>query len=201
MAAVLTVNELLDGHVGLDIECLDRIYLNGYVPNLQVGGQVVSFMTGHLGYPIPSPAIMEKIGTAFRRAVRDFADANHIPVVRFGKGDRKIDVMRRHVAAQAQTGRSEVAAIGVAQEYQNVFAATRRENGDAVWFSFTKADRRITCFYFYLRGCRLRPGVHQGLRLLPVSGQGLGQRARVGQASGHPCRDRVHRAVRWVRHL
>lgn len=149
MAAV-TVNDLLDGHVGLDIECLDRIYLNGYVPNLQVGGQVVSFMAQHLGYPIPSPAIMEKIGTAFRRAVRDFADTNHIPVVRFDKDDRKIEVMRRHVTAQARTGRSGVAAIGIAQEYQNVFAATQRTNGDAVWFSFTKADRRVTCFYFYL---------------------------------------------------
>ena len=60
MAAVVTVNDVLDGHVGLDVECLDRIYLNGYVPNLQVGGQVVSFMTAHLGYPIPSPAIMDK---------------------------------------------------------------------------------------------------------------------------------------------
>lgn len=35
MAAVTTVNDLLDGHVSLDVECLDRIYLNGYVPNLQ----------------------------------------------------------------------------------------------------------------------------------------------------------------------
>ena len=66
----MTVNDLLDGHVGLDVECLGRIYLNGYVPNLQVPGQVVTFMTGHLGYPIPSPAIMEKIGTAFRRSVK-----------------------------------------------------------------------------------------------------------------------------------
>jgi hypothetical protein len=48
MVAV-TVSDLIDGHVSLDIECLDRIYLNGYVPNLQVGGQVVSFMTAHLG--------------------------------------------------------------------------------------------------------------------------------------------------------
>ncbi len=48
MAATVTVNDVLDGHVGLDVECLDRIYLNGYVPNLQVGGQVVSFMTAHL---------------------------------------------------------------------------------------------------------------------------------------------------------
>ena len=28
MAAVVTVNELLVGHVALDVECLDRIYLN-----------------------------------------------------------------------------------------------------------------------------------------------------------------------------
>jgi hypothetical protein len=148
--AVVTVNDLLEGHAGLDIECMDRIYLNGYVPNLQVAGQVASFMTRHLGCPIPSPAIMEKIGTGFRRAVRDFADANHIPVVRFGKADRKIEVMRRHVAAQARTGRSGVAAIGIVQEFQNVFTATQRSNGNAVWFSFFKADRRVTCFYFYL---------------------------------------------------
>jgi hypothetical protein len=151
MAAVVTVNQLLDGHVALDVECLDRIYLNGYVPNLQAGGQVVSFMTQHLGCPVPSPAIMEKIGTAFRRAVSTFAETGHIPVVRFGKADRKIDVMRRHVAAQAATGRSGVAAIGVAQEYQNVFTATARRGRNGVpWFSFTKADRRVTCFYFYV---------------------------------------------------
>lgn len=151
MAAAVTVNDLLDGHVVLDIECLDRIYLNGYVPNLQVGGQVVSFMTQHLGCPIPSPAIMEKIGTRFRRAVEAFAAADHIPVVRFGKGDRKIEVMHRHLAAQEATGRSGVAAIGVAQEYQNVFAATQRQASNGIpWFSFTKADRRVTCFYFYV---------------------------------------------------
>ena len=43
-AGVVTVNDVLDGHVGLDLECLDRIYLNAYVPMLQVGGQVVSFL-------------------------------------------------------------------------------------------------------------------------------------------------------------
>ena len=123
MAGTATVNDVLDGHVVLDVDCLDRIYLNGYVPNLQVGGQVVSFMTAHLGCPIPSPAILEKIGVAFRKAVASFAEADHIPVVRFSNGDRKIDVMRPYLARQAATGRSGVAAIGVAQEFQNVFAA------------------------------------------------------------------------------
>jgi hypothetical protein len=154
MSETLTVNDVLDGHVQLDVECLDRIYLNGYVPNLQVAGQVSSFMTAHLKCPIPSPAIMERIGSRFRRAVKTFADAEHIPVVRFGKTDRKQEVMRPYLARQARTGRSGVAAIGVAQEYQNVFAAYQREDrgytGKQVWFSFTKADRRVTCYYFYI---------------------------------------------------
>ena len=107
-------------------------------------------MTAHLGYPIPSPAIMEKIGTAFRNAVDRFAADNHIPVVRFGKADRKIDKMRPYLARQAATGRAGVSAIGVAQEFAPVFTATKKGRGKSVWFSFTKADRRVTCYYFYL---------------------------------------------------
>jgi hypothetical protein len=151
MAKPVTVNDVLEGHVALDLECLDRIYLNAYVPNLQVGGQVVSFLTAHLGNPIPSPAIFDKIGTAFRRAVGRFADEQHIPVVRFIKTDRKIEKMRPYIDAQARTGRSGVAAIGVAQEYARVFTGTQRDAPNGIpWFSFPKVERRVTCYYFYL---------------------------------------------------
>jgi hypothetical protein len=37
VSRVVTVNDVLDGHVGLDLQCLDRIYLNGCVPNLKNG--------------------------------------------------------------------------------------------------------------------------------------------------------------------
>jgi hypothetical protein len=67
--------DILDGHVCLDLECLDRIYLNGYVPNLQVGAQVVQFFASR-GFPIPSPAVVGRIGDGFLRSVRSFADAN-----------------------------------------------------------------------------------------------------------------------------
>ena len=151
MARVLTVNDVLDGHVVLDIECLDRIYLNAYVPILQSSGQVVAFMTQHLGMPIPSPALMEKISTKFRRAVESFATANGIPWVRFGKDDRKIDVMQPYLDRQAATGRSGVAAVGVAQEFQRVWAAYQRDTQTAApQYTFAKADRRVTCYYFYL---------------------------------------------------
>jgi hypothetical protein len=144
MTTTVTVNDVLDGHVALDLECLDRVYLTAYVPNLQVGGQVVSFLTQHLGNPIPSPAIFEKIGTAFRKAVSRFAADEHVPVVRFAKADRKIDRMRPYLTARAQTGRSGVAAIGVAQEYASVFTGTQREAPNGIpWFAFSKAQRRV----------------------------------------------------------
>jgi hypothetical protein len=150
-ARVVTVNEVLAGHAVLDVECLDRVYLNAYVPILQSSGQVVAFMTQHLDLPIPSPALFDKIGQKFRRAVASFAEANHIPWVRFTKDDRKADVMAPYLRRAAATGRSQVAAIGVAQEFQRVWTAYQRETKTAApQFTFTKADRRVTCYYFYL---------------------------------------------------
>ena len=151
MACVVTAGELLDGHTVLDVECLDRVYLNAYVPILQSSGQVVAFMTRHLGMPIPSPALIEKISTKFRRAVESYAAANGIPWVKFGKDDRKIDVMQPYLGRQAATGRSGVAAIGVCQEFQRVWAAYQRDTKTAApQYTFAKADRRVTCYYFYL---------------------------------------------------
>ena len=80
-----------------------------------------------------------------------------IPVVRFGKDDRKIEVMHRYLASQA--GRAGVAAIGVAQEFAPVFTGTKKNgSGGAVWFAFTKADRRVTCYYFYVWDDDFGPG-------------------------------------------
>ncbi len=67
MAKPAIVNDVLDGHVVLDLEFMDRVYLNAYVPKLQVGAQVVSFLTRHLGCSIPLPAIFDKIGTGLHR--------------------------------------------------------------------------------------------------------------------------------------
>lgn len=151
---VVTVNDILDGHVGLDLECFDRIYLNGWVHNLQVSGQVVNFLTQHLGFPIPSPAILEKIGLRFRKAVAEFAADNDVPVIRFGRGERKLEVMRPHLDRLASQGRTGVAAIGVAQEFQRVFTGSTyhpdADGGGVPRFGYAKADRRVTAYYFYV---------------------------------------------------
>ena len=155
----VTVNDVLDGHVKLDLQCLDRLYLHGYLGRLQVSGQLVQFLK-HRGYPIPSAACLQQIGDAFRRRVASFADANHIPVVPLKAADRNVEVMQPYLDAAARTGRSQVAAIGVAQEPQRVFIARKRDTDPSrcPQFSFDKRDRRVTVYYFYLWDAGFGPG-------------------------------------------
>ena len=157
MVTTVCVGDLLDAHVQLDLECLDRIYLNAYVPNLQVPGQVSMFMTGHLGCPIPSPAILSKMGDRFRAAVTVFAEGNDIPIIRFKSDDRQIDLVRP--LWQKATGPG-VIAVGVAQEFQKVFTAYQRPTRDpkVKVFAFDKADRRVTAYYFYVLDAEFGPG-------------------------------------------
>jgi hypothetical protein len=154
----VTLADILDGHAVLDIACLDRIYLNGYVPGLQTSGQVVGFLH-HRGFPISSPAALGKVGNAFRAAMARYAEANSIPWIRFGKGDRKVEVIRPYLEAAEREGRPRVVAIGVAQESQWAWDATQKNKpGGAPWFSYYRADRRVTCYYAYIWDDRMGPG-------------------------------------------
>ena len=63
MTSVTNINEVLSGHVGLEVNCVDRLLLNAYVPNLQVSGQVVTFLTQHLGFPTRRPPSWRRSAT------------------------------------------------------------------------------------------------------------------------------------------
>jgi hypothetical protein len=79
---------------------------------LQTSAQVVAFLSGHLGYPFPSPALFNQLGQRFRRAVAAYAQANDIPWVQFGKDDDKLAVMRATLTARPPPDAPGVAAIG-----------------------------------------------------------------------------------------
>jgi hypothetical protein len=159
-SGVVTAAEMVAGHVTLDISCLDRLYLNGYVAKLQTPGGVIYFFHEHRGKPIVSPALFEPIGEKFRRDIRDWAQANGIPLVRFAAGDRKADVMAPYLQAAAAAGRSQVVAVGCAQEFQLVWTARRRDTdpGMCPQFSFTREQRRVSVFYVYIFDERMGPG-------------------------------------------
>jgi hypothetical protein len=143
---------MVAGHVTLDVSCIDRLYLNGYVPKLQTPGGVIYFFHDHRKKPIASPALFEPIGQKFRKDMNDWAQANGVPVIRFRAGERKAEVAAPYLDAAAASGRSQVAVIGCAQEFQLVWTARKRDTdpGKPPQFSFTKEQRRVSVFYVYI---------------------------------------------------
>lgn len=146
----VTLKDIVAGHVSLEIEGFDRIYLNGWVPALQTPGQLAGWLRWR-GFPIASPAALGKLKQQYVQAVRRYADGNGIPWVKFAKGDRKIDVVGPYLEAAERAGVSKVVAIGEAREFQWVFDATEKHDAGGVpWFKFYRTERLVTCYYFYV---------------------------------------------------
>jgi hypothetical protein len=68
-----SVATILRDHVSLSTACLDRLYLNSYVPTLQTPGHLCTFLREHLGHPVPSPAVIRPLHDRFVHAVQAFA--------------------------------------------------------------------------------------------------------------------------------
>jgi hypothetical protein len=60
-----SVGDVLDKHVSLEVDCIDRMYLNLYVPRLMYPTGVVGFFKYHRGKPIVSGALMDPITKDF----------------------------------------------------------------------------------------------------------------------------------------
>ena len=164
-AGVTNINEVLDGHVALEVECVDRLLLNAYVPNLQVGGQVVRFITAHLGKPIASAAVLGSIGNRFRREVKAFADRHRIPILKLKTpdrsrwDDRKLDHVRPLLERAERERRYGVVAIVAGQEFQWVFSTRNRSTKPGVVsFEFFREQRRVGVYYFYILDPDFGPG-------------------------------------------
>src|SRR5437867_6586614 len=119
MSLPRSVAAILRDHVTLEIESIDRMYLNAYVPGLQYASGVAAFFTKHQGYPFASSALMNPISRAFVAAIHAFVDAEKVPLITFEKGQRKDDVMADHL--RRFTAPEGVVFVGRAQEKTPVF--------------------------------------------------------------------------------
>ena len=131
-----------------EVECIDRMYCNVYVPQLQYAGGLLGYIQRQLGLPIASTAPLGKITDAFSTAMRRFARDQQVPWVDFTKGQRKDDVMHEHLARF--TAGEGVLFIGRAQEKTGLFRTERRRdaNGDSYpWI--VKTTGMVNHFYVY----------------------------------------------------
>ena len=98
MSIPRSVAEILREHVTLEVECIDRMYLNVYVPQLQHERGVVAFFRYHRGHPCASSALMDPSSKAFIRALETVAAREHVPLLTFAPKQRNDEVMAAHLA-------------------------------------------------------------------------------------------------------
>ena len=148
MNVARTAAEVLSEHATLELECLDRLYLNGYVPLLQTGAGASWFFRQVRGKPVPSSALMAPMSRRFVAALEALA-AESGGIVRFARGERKDDTTKARL--REWRGGEGVLYVGKAQERARTLRTVRRQrpNGETYpWI--VESTAMVNHYYAYL---------------------------------------------------
>src|SRR3954453_1005742 len=144
-----SVADVLNDHVTLEVEGIDRMYLNDYQPRLQTASGVASFFRFHPVETFTSWGLMAPMSTAFVAAIEDFVEREQIPMITFTKGQRKDDIAKQY-HAQFQ-GKEGVVFGGKAQGQTPFFRTEKRRNPETgkpyPWI--VRGTAMVNHVYFY----------------------------------------------------
>jgi hypothetical protein len=144
-----SVAEVLRDHVVLEVEGIDRMYLNVYVPVLQAVEGVLKFIRIHRGHPVASTAMVEPITRRFVESIERYTQDNDIPMITFERGQRKDDIANQRRAAFARD--EGVVFVGKAQEKCTVYRTEKRRNPRSrrTYAWIVKSTALVNHYYFY----------------------------------------------------
>ena len=152
MNVARTAADVLAEHTTLELECIDRMYLNVYVPMLQSGAGAAYFFRKIRGNPVPSSALMGPMTRRFVAAIERHAAAEGVDLVRFERFERferKDDRTKAYLRDFA--GTEGLLYIGKAQEKARVVRTERRDDpvrGPYPWLASSTA--MVNHYYVYL---------------------------------------------------
>jgi hypothetical protein len=144
-----SVAEILDDHVTFELEAIDRMYLNAYVPSLQTGGGFVYFLKTQLGVRIPSTLMIAPMSYRFVAAIERFVETEGLDLVTFKKGQRKDDVAHEYLARF--NGDEGVLFVGKAEEKASVFRTEKRRRPDGSRYPWIiRSTTPVNHYYVYI---------------------------------------------------
>ena len=126
MKVASSVAEVLNEHVTLEVECIDRLYLNLYIPILQCERGVGHFWINHRGHRFATSSLMAPMTKAFVSSIERFAEDEGFPLIKFSKGERKEEVAKARLADFPLD--EGILLIGKAQEKAKLCRTVRRRN-------------------------------------------------------------------------
>jgi hypothetical protein len=141
--------DVLKDHVTLEVEGIDRMYLNVYQPRLQTDRGVAAFFRFHRGETFASSALMAPMSTAFVDAVDRFVEEGQVPLITFAKGQRKDDIANEYHSRSH--GNERIVLVGKAQEKTPVFRTEKRRNPDTglTYPWIVRSTAMVNHYYFY----------------------------------------------------
>ena len=147
MTVPRSAGDVVSDHTVFEIECIDRMFLNVWVPRLAYGAGVQGFFVGHRGHHYASTALMDPMTKAFVADIHGFIAARGLELVSFGK-ERKDEVAQQFLARF--TGSEGVLFVGRAQEKALVWRTQRRYSRDGSSFAWlVRSTAFVNHFYFY----------------------------------------------------
>ncbi len=144
------VPTLLDEHVTLKCECLDRIYLNGCVAKLQDPGQLASFLVAVRGERIPSYEVVGQMAHQLIAGIERMAEEKGIPVVHFERGQSKEAIAAPYFVEAERQGREQVVLIGIAQERTRAFRPVAKQQRQPGKFGVARVAVFVNFYYLYI---------------------------------------------------
>lgn len=148
MSLPRTVADVIDQHVTLELESLDRVYLNVYQPKLQTPKAVFWFLREFHGQGAVSSQKMKAITERFLKNIADYAKQHDVPLITFEKGQRKEDLAAEYL--QQSDGREGILFIGKAQEKARTFRTEGRRNDRGETYPWiVESTAMVNQYYFY----------------------------------------------------
>jgi hypothetical protein len=149
MSLPRTVAEVINQHVTLEVEAIDRMYLNAYQPKLQLERHVFRFLREQRGQGALSSRYFAVMTQAFVQGIEAYAQQQQIPLITFSRKQRKDEVAAEQHSRYA--GGEGIVFIGKAQEKVRTFRTEGRLNATTgqTYPWLVSSTAMVNQYYFY----------------------------------------------------
>ncbi len=145
---------LLRDHTTLTCRSIDRIFLQGYVAQLQSPGQLALFLMNQRGFRFPSSAALGVIGEKYAADIKGWAQTEGVPIRYFKKGENKEAIAKPLLEAAAREGgEGRVVLLGIAQEKASAWRSWKakgQEHASRPRMEWGRQMTYVNHFYAYL---------------------------------------------------
>jgi len=149
MSLPRTIGDVLHKHVTLELECIDRLYLNFYQPHLQLERKVYHYLREQHGAGAVSSLHFQGMTKAFVQAIEAFTKHTGVPLVTFDRLSRKEELAAEY--RQKFIGSEGILFVGKAEEKIKTFRTQGRRDPEtgASYPWLIKTTAMVNQYYFY----------------------------------------------------